>query len=597
MEYRCAGLFGGKGDSLGVNRAKKIWKDFSDDTKGGDLISLFIARAGGDKISGMKAVYEFLGERQERKIEIQTQATFKSPKCDWEELDGEVYQYLTGVDESDYGGTERGLPDAVLEKYHVKMANRYFHEVQKTLPCYVFLYQKNKKICYAKYVALERNNGKKIICSQAGGLQILFGMDAIPKGSDRIIITTGEIDAISFAAQGLPAVSVVNGDANDRWIELCWDWLKPFKHIYLSFDMDESGQAALEKVAGRLGRERCYKVALPYKDANACLLAGVDLAGCLASSQELKPDRLVMADKLYDGVLREIKLGTNSHRGIPFLGWSGDDGIGFNIRPQELTVWTGFEFSGKSTLLYQMASWLMATMQQKILLISLEEPAERIVRHMLTQVLAYEPQPDDLEDEDTSSLIREIYHEFFAKNLIVYDYLGSAPLKKILESCQYAVSKYGVSNIIIDSVARTDLDIEDNQKANEFMDKIVTSMNETQAHYHLVAHAKKSSRHPETSRESIPNKQDIKGSGSIPVLATNIIAVWRNQMKENILKSDQKKIPKEEVEKWDDAVLAIRKQKLTGEIGEFKLFFNKACRRFRRARERKDYPYKPADPF
>jgi len=592
-EYRCAGIFGGKGDSLGVNIKKGIWKDFSDNAKGGDLISLFIARANGDKVNGMKAVYEFLGLKQQA-FEPKPTQSFKPPVVDWSELDGDAYEYLS---------EERQIPDEILSLYDIKRAEKFFGEASKKLESYVFIYYRGKKPCYVKYVALDRKeDGKKIIQSQAGGLQVLFGMQTIPKDTDRLVITTGEIDALSFAAQGIPAVSVTNGDQNLNWITNCWDWLKRFKQIYLAFDMDESAQSVLETVAGRLGRERCYKVSLPYKDANKAHRAGEDLAACLALSKELKPARLILAKDIVDDVIRDIKGGENSKRGMPILDWRGDASIEFNLRPRELTIWTGFEGSGKSTFLYQIISWLLGCHGKKALLVSLEDPRERIVRYMMNQVMGLEIKQGEL-DADTEDTLRFVYDQYLAHNLIVFDHLGQAPLAEIIEAAHYSVARFGVEHVVIDSVARTDLDIEDNKQANEFMEKVVASMNETQAHYHLVAHAKKG-KHPENSRESIPHKHDIKGSVQIPIVATNIIAVWRNIDKENILKSKQTKFSKEEVTKWADAVLAVRKQKLTGDIGQYELWFDKGSRRFRRTPEHyKEYPYshtkeqKPEQPF
>ena len=123
----------------------------------------------------------------------------------------------------------------------------------------------------------------------------------------------------------------------------------------------------------------------------------------------------------------------------------------------------------------------------------------------------------------------------------------------MLAFTEYCIRRHGCNNVIIDSAARTDFDIEDNAQANTFANKIVSSMNDTGAHYWLVAHSRKGD-HIHIGH--IPSGMDIKGSAQFGITAFNIITVWRNQRKQEML--SQPLLPQEQrekTEKWPDAVI------------------------------------------
>jgi twinkle protein len=442
----------------------------------------------------------------------------------------------------------------------------------------------------AKYVAVERDSdGKKRLTAQKNGLQVLFGMQHIKE--DWCIITTGELDALSYAAQGLPAVSVTNGDKNVNWIENCWDFLDKLKTIYLSFDMDGSGDSMVATVAARLGVAKCKRVnTLPYNDANAAHINGISLHECIRTAKDITPTGFVRSSELADGVWDRLKNGPRHLRGIPFLGWDGiDESVNFRIRPQECTVYLGFEASGKSTILYQLCSYLAGVHGEKVGIASLEEDPEEILGIMLTQWMGEGCTPQDGLDE-TDFRLR--YESTIAENIFIYnDRTADAPLKDILSFAEYCVKRYGVKHVVIDSITCTDIDIEDNKEANKFMKSVIKSMNETGAHYHIVAHAKKGNI-DEFDRASIPKKRDIKGSVTIPALATNIVSIWRNGIKDSIIQNKkQTKFSPEEVAEWCDGVIAIRKQKVGGKIGEFDMWYNPNNFKFRRKQNWPDSTY------
>jgi twinkle protein len=63
---------------------------------------------------------------------------------------------------------------------------------------------------------------------------VLFGWQAIPDDARDVVICEGEIDALSWAAYGFPAMSVpYGGGGGDKqaWIESEYDRLERFERI------------------------------------------------------------------------------------------------------------------------------------------------------------------------------------------------------------------------------------------------------------------------------------------------------------------------------------------------------------------------------
>lgn len=174
---------------------------------------------------------------------------------------GKVWNYLTG---------NRRLDGGLLVDY----------SVGETLDgeAYSFAYKwrpagwpadHKPKFEFLKVVKVDRPEGKKIEWRDPkGGKSILFGMCApiveqAHAGGGELVVAEGEIDAISWAQFGWPAVSVPGGAGHLGWIQICWDWLTPWKRVYLSFDEDRAGRAKLVEAVKRLGMSRTDIVRLP----------------------------------------------------------------------------------------------------------------------------------------------------------------------------------------------------------------------------------------------------------------------------------------------------------------------------------------------
>ena len=95
-----------------------------------------------------------------------------------------------------------------------------------------------------------------------GAESMLYNEDAFSLPNKEIIVTEGEIDALTLLDRGIRnVVSVPNGaSATDP------DWIRKLrkkKKIYIAFDPDKAGQSGAETLASQVGEGKCFRVALP----------------------------------------------------------------------------------------------------------------------------------------------------------------------------------------------------------------------------------------------------------------------------------------------------------------------------------------------
>jgi 5S rRNA maturation endonuclease (ribonuclease M5) len=103
----------------------------------------------------------------------------------------------------------------------------------------------------------------------------LYGQHLWRNGGRKVVITEGEIDALSVSqAQDnkWPVVSVPNGARGaKKAIQRELRWLEEFEEVVLMFDEDEEGRAAAQECAGLFRPGKCKLARLPMKDANELL--------------------------------------------------------------------------------------------------------------------------------------------------------------------------------------------------------------------------------------------------------------------------------------------------------------------------------------
>jgi len=606
--FSIGNIEGDDGDSLYVYLNNGAWKDSATDQKG-DLLELVCIKFG-SKAAGMDAAYSFLGISKPMK-EKKRVTEWRKPKRDWTQLteNPEVFKYLT---------KERKIPESILKRYGVRAKDDEF----MTFVTYTHELGPDGKpfACGSNYISIERTldkNGKlkKTVFQQEKPLATLWGHTVVETrknadGKSFLIITEGQIDAMSVASLGyVNVVSIPFGVSADGWIENSWEYMLGFDEIYLFFDNDKAGREACEAAAKRIGFERCRRVELPgqYNDANQALLDGYDINPCIEAAKEFKPSKLVEVSEIFDESLRRLSLGRREEQGIPFLGWEGDESIRFRTREKEMTLYTGWPGDGKSNALYQETTYLVCCHRKKLVIASLEEDAEDILGIMAFHALATQYDPTKTHVIKAFKALKEL----FRGHIYFYYHRNRAPFKEVLQHAEFTIRKHGAEHFIMDSVAKTDLDIEDNKDANQFVSMMTNSMNETGAHYHIVAHARKGDG---KNKWAMPGLNEVKGSNQFGIETFNCLSFWRDPRKVEMLQEVREKgfytkrewqetpdsktggflnkgsrgfkdveMSEEEVQLVPDSYVEVCKQKVGGQKGRYGTFFDPTSYRLMRS--------------
>lgn len=340
QEWRCGSIGGEEGQSLGVHLAgckAGVWGDFSEGS-GGDLLDLWAAVKGIGMAKSIQEAKSYLGIHEAIFEKMAPKKVYKPPvvpKCQFPQPGSTVLNYLT---------EERKLSVETLTAYKVAEVDREI----------IFPFLRDGNPVMVKRLKLQRDPaGKKDVrLTSADQEPSLFGWQAVPENARTVIITEGEIDAMSWFQFGLLALSVPfggGGGAKQSWIETEFHNLERFDEIFLSMDMDQEGRAAAAEIAERLGRHRCRVVELPFKDANECLKRGIkaeEMSEFHKEARTLDPSELKPAATFQDEIIREFYPPPGAHVGF-YTPWQ-KVGSRLMFRPGEVTILAGVNGHGKS---------------------------------------------------------------------------------------------------------------------------------------------------------------------------------------------------------------------------------------------------------
>jgi twinkle protein len=143
----------------------------------------------------------------------------------------------------------------------------------------------------------------------------LFGQNLWQAGGKRIVVTEGEIDAMSVSqafGNRWPAVSLPNGaQSAKKAIQRSLEYLESFEQVVLCFDMDEPGREATAECSVLFSPGKCAVAELPRKDANEMLKHGEvkELTSAIYQARIYRPDGIVSLHDIHDRVMKDPEMG------------------------------------------------------------------------------------------------------------------------------------------------------------------------------------------------------------------------------------------------------------------------------------------------
>lgn len=417
-------------------------------------------------------------------------------------------------------------------------------------------YFKNGELVNLKWRAI----AEKKFHNEKGTEPTLFNRDRCAENKDRLIIVEGEFDCMALHQYGIESVSVPNGTGDCRWIDNEWDYCQQFQEIILCLDNDAPGWKLRDELIQRFGRWRCRVMVLPHKDANECLIQNVPqsiITAALENATGQPPELLTCALDYIDDVADMFE-NPELYKGMPTAFPELDRLLG-GWRHQELTVWSGSNGSGKSTILNQVMLDILRR-GVPVCMASLELPPQKYLRWAAMQWTE--------KKKLTRPEVTEAFYQF-GPNLFIINTHEEIEPERVLDCFIYAARRYGVKHFIVDSLTRLMFPGRDeNAEHKKFTSSFLSFVKAHNAHGHLVVHPRKGA-----TDEDKPGKVDVGGTGHITNLAHNVLIMWRPN-------EDLKERAVAKGDKEPNSLLLIRKNREEGEEGKVRFVFNPEIKKF-----------------
>lgn len=298
----------------------------------------------------------------------------------------------------------------------------------------------------------------------------LFGRNKFEAGSHKYVtITEGEYDALSlYQVLRSPVVSVQSASSALRDCTHDLDWLQSFDRVYLCFDDDAAGKAALSAVAKLFDYSKVYHVKLVNrKDPNEYLQHGEaeELRNIWWNARKFLPEQVISSFSEFERILKEpLKLGVP----YPFPTLTA---MTYGIRTGESVLITAQEGVGKTEIMHAIEYNLLRETDDPIAAIFLEEPKRR---HLQAIGGIHLQRPVHLPDcgVSDSEILKAVQDSVVRdERLHVYSHFGSDDPEIITDTIRFLVSARGCRYVLFDhiSMAVSGLAGEDERRALDWL--------------------------------------------------------------------------------------------------------------------------------
>ena len=231
----------------------------------------------------------------------------------------------------------------------------------------------------------------------------------------------------------------------------------------------------------------------------------------------------------------------------------------------QLSVWSGINGHGKTLLLSNVCTYLMAR-GRRVLVASMEMKPEETLQWMCSQAAGCAPSK-----EFALGWLDRMKDVGF-----VYDCLDKVPQERILGLVHYAGSELDIDHLVIDSLTMCGVGREDYTSQAEFVNELRAAAKMHKMHIHLVCHMRKGS----DENEQV-GKFSIRGAGEISDLCDKCFVIFRNKQREQHLAYKENGIPYDEkFLTQPDVWLKLVKNRQDGTELNFGLYFHKDSMQF-----------------
>jgi twinkle protein len=431
------------------------------------------------------------------------------------------------------GLRDRGITKPVCEFFGVKVS----YGTDGNIDGHFYPYLSDGKIGY-KHRTLPKT------FEWIGHAGDLFGMDKFAGGGKRLIITEGEVDALSVAQASLdkygkiyPVISLTSAAGFEKVLKHR-DWVRSFQEVCLWFDNDQAGKDVLEHTLKIVGIDKAKIIRSPpgWKDANDVL---VNMGWMAVQQQIWEAENWTPAGIIRKEELWEALCNYNNLTSIPYPDCM--EGINTKVkglRLGEIALFISGTGSGKSTLLREIMLHLLehpeVPKEDKIGVISLEEAPAETARKLSGMVLKRNPANEEIPIDELKVGFDTVFGD---DRVILLDHQGSIADGSIVDQLEY-MALMGCKYLFIDHITILVSEGAGNLTGNEAIDKTMNDLLRVSKRHGvwigLVSHLRKAPTGGKSFENgNLPSLDDIRGSGSIKQISFDVIAFARDMLAED----------------------------------------------------------------
>jgi twinkle protein len=376
-----------------------------------------------------------------------------------------------------------------------------------------------------------RGKDKKFFVTGDGSKMGLWGKHLWKEGGRRLVITEGEIDALSYAqVTGLtwPVVSLPKGASGAAAairedIEFC----NSFEQVVLMFDMDEAGRKAVEACVDLFPPGKCAVAELPLKDANEMLVADrvKELTTAAWQAKVYRPDGIVDIRTLRDEVLADVAIGA------PWP-WEALTKATFGRRPGEVYALGAGTGVGKTDVFTQIICKDVIELKIPCGVLYLEQPVVETVKRVAGKMVGKRFHVPD--GSWTKAELTEAFDKLADTGLFhPYDAFGAMDWDVIKARIEYLIVGLGCKHIFLDHLTALAAGQDDERVALEaIMADIAMLAQRHKVVFHFISHlaTPDGKPHEEGGRVTI---RHFKGSRAIGYWSHFMFGLERDQQAED----------------------------------------------------------------
>lgn len=418
--------------------------------------------------------------------------------------------------------TDRGISQRTVNQAKISQGRTFLPQLSKEAKAIEFNYFRDGELINIKY-----RGPKKSFKLYKDAELIFYNLDSM-KDMDYVIITEGEMDALSYMEVGYESViSVPNGAAGKgqqrlTYLDNCIDLFDNVQTIFIATDDDEPGRILQEELARRLGKYRCRKVSFfGHKDANELLMMDkLSLQDTINQSEPYPIEGVITVDNLADDIWRLKREGLKPGCDISIP--SFNELLTFD--PGYLTVVTGIPNHGKSEFLDQIMVDLSIKHGWRFGIFSPENyPLQLHFSKIASKIIG-----ESFNKMEDHKVIQAM--DYYRDNFMYIVPEEDNSVESIIEHAIQLVKRYGINGLVIDAWNKLDHDFSSNETTyiGKQLDLIINFAHKYGVHIFVVAHPTKMQREKGNGPYLVPTLYDMAGSAHFFNKSHNGISVYRH---------------------------------------------------------------------